>query len=208
MGQLFNELNKASAAALEAALGWTDCLVASTQSRCKHCISITNCGAGQRGRDLLRDDYVNVSQAPSNNRFYIAGSQKPLLRSLFSSSRYWIWLNKRMNCCHLECYSAVSQRRLGDASILLLFARRQNQLCVNWASPLHKHQEAFTLNRISLPLSPPFWLTSIFRNVGFVHGPEAVVKSKHLTGRKHRECKNTLFTPVQAQRTAEQPHAS
>lgn len=36
MGQLFNELNKALAQALEAALHWPDCLVGSAQSRCKH----------------------------------------------------------------------------------------------------------------------------------------------------------------------------
>ena len=41
-------------------------------------------------------------------------------------------------------------------------------------------------------------LTSIFGNVGFVDGPETVVKGEHLQRRQHREGKHTLFTHAQA----------
>lgn len=48
------------------------------------------------------------------------------------------------------------------------------------------------------PVSRHSWLTSIFGNVGLIHGPETVVKSKHLQVRQHMKCKQTLPTSVQA----------
>ncbi len=69
MGQLFNELNKALAWALEAALHWTDCLVGRTQSRCKRYISITKWE--WYDKENVYNDYVNLSRTGSNNLFSI-----------------------------------------------------------------------------------------------------------------------------------------
>lgn len=69
MGQLFNELNKALAQALEAALHWTDCLVGSAQSRCKRYISITKWE--WYDKENIYNDYVNLPRTGSNNLFSI-----------------------------------------------------------------------------------------------------------------------------------------
>lgn len=45
-------------------------------------------------------------------------------------------------------------------------------------------------------VSPQSLLTSIFWNVGFIHRPETVVKSKHLMRRQQTKCKYTHLTPV------------
>ncbi len=67
MGQLFNELNKALAQALEAALHWADFLVGSARSRCKHYISITKWE--RYDRENIYNDYGNLPHTDSNNLF-------------------------------------------------------------------------------------------------------------------------------------------
>lgn len=63
MGQLFNELNKAVAQALQAALQWTDCLVASAQST--YFISITKWE--RYDKHNIYNDYVNLPRTGFNN---------------------------------------------------------------------------------------------------------------------------------------------
>lgn len=68
MEQLFNELNKAMAWALEAAIQWTHCFVSSAQSRCKRYISITKWE--RYNKEHIDDDHGNLSQTGSNKLFF------------------------------------------------------------------------------------------------------------------------------------------
>lgn len=73
MGRLFNELNKALGLALEAALPWTDYLVASAQNRCKCYIYIKKWE--RYYKENIYNNYVNQPRTDSNNLFSREGTK-------------------------------------------------------------------------------------------------------------------------------------
>lgn len=117
--------------------------------------------------------------------------QLPLLRIWMYSLTMQIAAYDHIALCFAWCKTSF-HHQVGCFPVLLLL--------------LLKAQQVFTWDMIWLLCGwvkdQHLWLTSIFGNVGLIHGPETVVKSKHLQGRQHRECKQTLIIPVQA-RTAQ-----